>query len=110
MKTPFGPLDRYASPAALAMLALAGCTHYWERPGGTVTEFERESAACIEEARQDPLVGDAREQIYRACMRARGWNRVEASVGEDNQFRGPEDSDDFSNPPPALGGRRYQKR
>jgi hypothetical protein len=43
-------------------------------------------------------------------MRARGWKRVEVSVADDNQFRGPEDSEDFATPPPALGGRRYQKR
>jgi hypothetical protein len=43
-------------------------------------------------------------------MRARGWKRVEVSVADDHQFRGPEDAEDFANPPPALAGRRYQKR
>jgi hypothetical protein len=96
--------------AAVALLALSGCTHYWERPGGTVPDFERESSACIDEARQSPLSYDAREQIYRACMRSRGWTRVEVSVADDNQFRGPESVKDFINPPPALSGRRYQQR
>jgi hypothetical protein len=50
------------------------------------------------------------EQIYGACMRTKGWSRVEVSVANDNQFRGPEDLDEFANPPAPLGGRRYQTR
>ena len=109
MKTKIGPLTCAAVLVVLAAL-MTGCTHYWERSGGTVADFERESAACIEDVRQSPFGSDAREQIYRACMRSKGWRRVEVSVAEDNQYRGPEDSDVFANPPPALGGRRYQKR
>ena len=110
MKTKIGGLAPESLLAALIVLTAAGCTHYWERPGGTVADFERESAACIEDVRQSPFGSDSREQINRACMRARGWKRVEVSVADDNQFRGPEDSEDFATPPPALGGRRYQKR
>jgi hypothetical protein len=96
--------------AAVALLALSGCTHYWERPEGTAADFERESAACIDETRQSSQLSyDAREQIYRACMRSRGWKRVEVSVADDNQYRGPESVKDFINPPPALSGRRYQQ-
>jgi hypothetical protein len=36
--------------------------------------------------------------------------RVEVSVANDNQFRGPEDLDEFANPAAPLGGRRYQSR
>src|SRR5262245_3147153 len=96
--------------AAAALLALSGCTHYWERPGGAVADFERESVACIDESRQGQLNLDGRGQSHRACMRSRGWQRVEVSVADDNQFRGPEDAEDFVNPPAALGGRRYQQR
>lgn len=39
--------------AALAVLIAAGCTHYWERPGGVMADFERESAACIQDARHN---------------------------------------------------------
>ena len=105
MKRQSGPLASRSLPAAVALLALSGCTHYWERSGGTVADFEQESAACIDEARQGPLSADLREQVYRACMRSRGWRRVEVPVADDNQFRGPEDVKDFINPPPALGGR-----
>jgi hypothetical protein len=47
------------------------------------------------------------EPIYRACMRGKGWKRIEVSVAENNQFRGPEGEGDFLSPPPALGGKRY---
>ncbi len=90
-----------------AVLALAGCSHYWERPGGVVTDFERESAACIQDAKESPYGPDSLEPIYRACMRGKGWKRVEVSVANTNQFRGPEDTKDFLLPPPPLGGRRY---
>ena len=108
MKTQLGPPACELLSAALALLGLAGCTHYWERPGGTVADFERESVACLEDARQGPLGPDAREPIYQACMRSRGWQRVEVSVADDNQFRGPEDPKDFINRPPALGGRQQR--
>ena len=96
----------------VAVLAVAGCSHYWERPGGVVADFERESAVCIEEAKKIPY-GAGIEQIYRSCMRAKGWKRVEVSVADTNQFRGPEDTEDFLRPPSPLGGKRYfqdQKR
>jgi hypothetical protein len=99
-----------ASLLALAVLAAAGCTHYWEWPGGAIADFERESAICIDDAKKSPYGADSMEQIYRACMRTKGWSRVEVSVANDNQFRGAEDLDEFANPPAPLGGRRYQTR
>jgi hypothetical protein len=97
-------------PAALALFSAAGCTHYGEKPGGAISDFERESAAYIDDARQSPYGADGMQQIYRACMHSRGWKRVGVSFADDNQFRGPDDAEDFGNPPAALGGRRYQKR
>lgn len=110
MKTAGGALRSASLLAALALLCAGGCTHFWERSGGNVADFERESAACIGDAKESGFGPDGMQEIYRACMRARGWKRVEASVGEDNQFRGPESSKDFNNPPPAMGGRRYLQR
>ena len=92
---------------ALVVLIAAGCTHYWERPGGVVADFERESAACIQDARQSPYGPDSLEPIYRACMRDKGWKRIEVSVAENHQFRGPEDTKEFLNPLPPLSGKRY---
>jgi hypothetical protein len=92
---------------AVAVLAAAGCTHYWERPGGVIADFERESAACIEDAKQSPYGATSMEPIYRACMRGKDWKRIEVPVADNNQFRGPEDADDFPNPPSPLSGKRY---
>lgn len=34
------------------LLTSTGCgAHYWQRPGGTVQEFDRDSLVCVEEAR-----------------------------------------------------------
>ena len=50
----------------VAVLAAAGCSHYWERPGGVVADFEREGAACVEDAKQSPYGPDSLEAIYRS--------------------------------------------
>ncbi len=92
---------------AIAVLAAAGCAHYWERPGGAVADFERDSGVCIEDARQSPYGPDSMQPIYRACMRDKGWKRVEASVANINQFKGPEGTGDFLSPPSPLSGKRY---
>jgi len=41
-----------------------------------------------------PGVGRAGEpeKLYRACMRARGWERVLVGAPDRSQFRGPEDA------------------
>jgi len=40
-------------------------------------------------------------------MRGKGWKRVEVSVADSNQFRGPEDDADFLRPPSPMSGKRY---
>jgi len=71
--------------AVAVVLTAGGCTHYWERPGGAIADFERDSAACVDDARKSPY----------------------GPVADNNQFGGPEGEGDFLNPPPALGGTRY---
>jgi hypothetical protein len=113
MRTKTGTLPVESVLTVVAVLAAAGCSHYWERPGGVVADFERESAGCIEDAKQSPYGPDSLEAVYRACMRGRGWKRVEVSVADTNQFRGPEDTQDFLRPPSPMNGKRYlqdQKR
>ena len=92
-----------------AVLTLTGCSHYWERPGGLVADFERESGACIQDAKQSPYGPDSLEPLYRACMRGKGWRRVEISVAENHQFRGPESTEDFLRPPSPMSGKRYMQ-
>ena len=114
MRTKTGTLALEWVLTVVVGLAAAGCrAHYWERPGGVVADFERESMACLEDAKQSPYGPDSLETIYRACMRGKGWKRVEASVAETYQFRGPEDTADFLRPPSPMSGTRYfqdQKR
>ena len=94
-----GPLLVIAS-----LLLSAGCgAHYWQRSGADVPDFQRDSQGCIADATV-ARAGIEPEQVYRACMRGRGWQRVKAGVPESNQFRGPEDVEDFAKPPSPTTG------
>ena len=79
---------------ALALLLgfLTGCgMHYWQAADRGVTEFGTDSGQCIEESKGKYEVS---ERIYRRCMRAHGWERVQTHYPTDRQFRGPEDEDE----------------
>jgi len=90
--------------AAAALLASAGCgLHYWQRPGADVQDFQQDSGSCVAEAKV-PRLGIEPEQMYRVCMRARGWQRIQTGVPEPNQFRGPEEVADFAAPPSPTAG------
>jgi hypothetical protein len=84
-------------------LFLAGCgKHYWQAERRGVVEFQADSGLCIQEAKSKY---DVSESIYRGCMRAHGWRRVQAQYPTDLQFRGPEDEDEFLSPPDPLSAR-----
>ncbi len=90
---------------ALALLLgfLTGCgMHYWQSRDRGVTEFGTDSGQCIQEA---TTKYDVSERIYRRCMRAHGWERVQTNYPTNRQFRGPEDEDEFSSPPNPLSER-----
>lgn len=90
--------------AGIALLVSAGCgVHYWQRPGADVQDFQQDSQSCVTEAKV-PRLGIEPEQMYRVCMRSRGWQRVQTGVPERNQFRGPEDVADFANLPSPTEG------
>ncbi len=94
--------------ATAALLCAAGCgVHYWQRQGADVQDFQQDSRACVTEAKV-PRLNIEPEQIYRVCMRARGWQRIQAGVPERDQFRGPEDVADFDNPPSPTAGQSTQ--
>ena len=87
-----------------ALLLSVGCgVHYWQRPGADVQDFQEDSQGYVTDVKV-PRFSIEPEQIFRACMRARGWQRVQAGVPERNQFRGPEDVADFDNPPAPTTG------
>jgi hypothetical protein len=59
-----------------AVVAAAGCgRHYWSRPGATLDDFNRDSAACAQAA--SPTYGILVEDNYRACLRGKGWSRAQ---------------------------------
>jgi hypothetical protein len=66
----------------LALLLLvgpvAGCGkhYYWESTGRGVNEFSLDSTDCLKEA--TGKYGVASQKIYRACMKTRGWVRVQS--------------------------------
>jgi len=78
--------------------ALAGCKHYWGKPGGTAEQFEIDSRECLKESSPTPQMvayGIRSEQIYRGCLRARGWARAERPSENPGPgwYRGIEDWD-----------------
>jgi len=90
---------------ALALLLgfLTGCgMHYWQAADRGATEFGTDSGQCIEESKGKYEVS---ERIYRRCMRAHGWERVQTHYPTYRQFRGPEDEDEFFSPPAPLSKR-----
>jgi hypothetical protein len=85
-------------------LLLAGCgKHYWESPGRGLEEFKTNSAHCVTEATGKYGIGS--EEIYRACMKANGWRRTQTAYPNAQQFRGPEDTDEFAATPDPLSER-----
>jgi hypothetical protein len=78
---------------ALVLLAVAGCAtteRGWTRPNTTEAEFNRDSYACAKETTSDTvrfkpfrgyhLAPEVDKDLYRACMRARGYQLVEGGA------------------------------
>ena len=94
---------RLVALALLLVPLFIGCgMHYWQAADRGVTEFGTDSGLCIEEAKSKYEVS---ERIYRRCMRAHGWERVQTNYPTNRQFRGPEDEDEFFSPPAPLSKR-----
>jgi hypothetical protein len=74
---------------------------YWQQQGRGQADFERESGACAQEAQRAPKGADL-EKVYRACMGAKGWQRVQAQTPVPGQFRGPESDEEMVNLPSAT--------
>ena len=78
----------------LGTLLLAGCQLYWSRPGADMAGFTGDHQACVK-AGGVPH-GEGRVlvnlDLYRACLRARGWQReTGSSMGNlPGFFRGQE--------------------
>lgn len=89
--------------AAVLFLTVGCGVHCWQRQGAEVQDFEWDSNGCVTEAKV-PRLNVEPAQLYRVFVRARGWERVQAGVPERKQFRGPEDVEEFGNPPSPTAG------
>jgi hypothetical protein len=90
---------------AAAGLLYAGCGQwYWTKADATPETFLAAHEPCFKDATIGYGVGS--EAAYKACMRSRGWSRIqESAVSEQDAdgkwrvahpyFRGPEDDDQF---------------
>jgi hypothetical protein len=92
------PLVRFHA-AILASVAIAGCANgptYWTKSGATPDGFLADHKPCFQTATIGYGVGN--EEVYKRCMRSKGWTRVQGTGGELPSvpyFRGPEDDDEF---------------
>lgn len=77
-------------------LTLGGCRYYWFKPGSTAEMFGRDSEACLADARAaSPTTqkyGIVNEQVYRACLASRGYERQKTTSAAD-KHRGYEFDD-----------------
>ena len=68
-------------------LTLGGCRYYWFKPGSTAEMFGRDSEACLQDARSASPVtqkyGVVNEQVYRACLTSKGYERQKTTEGPD---------------------------
>jgi hypothetical protein len=91
----------------LLALPVAGCgKFYWQAAGRGIdrrsTEFIADSNRCTGEATGKY---EASERIYRRCMQALGWERVQTNYPTDRQYRGPESEEELFRPPNPLSER-----
>ena len=83
----------------VALLA-AGCASgpfYWTRLNATRDVFLADHQPCFDAATIGYGVGS--EQAYKACMRSKGWTRVQGTGSQYPtvpHFRGPEGDDEFT--------------
>jgi hypothetical protein len=86
---------RLALVAALAT-TLTGCQLYWQKPGANLAAFSADHRSCVTTA-ATALPGEERVlvnlDLYRACLKYRGWKRETGSKFSNppGYFRGLED-------------------
>ena len=81
---------RFVTAAVVTLgfaLMLSGCRYYWFKPGSTAEMFGRDSEACLQDARAASPVtqkyGVVNEQVYRACLASKGYERQKTTEGPD---------------------------
>lgn len=64
----------------MVSLLLVGCgKHYWGKPGSSFTDFSQDTRECAQEHAMymsgNKEYGIVSPDLYRACMKSRGWTR-----------------------------------
>lgn len=83
----------------VALLLLVGCgKHYWSKPGAGFGEFSKDNTECAQEnalhMSEDRKYGIVHLDLYRACLRGRGWSRAQqVDPVPSGWFRGLEDDE-----------------
>jgi len=54
----------------VAGLFTGGCTKHWSKPSGTYEQFTKDSYDC---AQKHTWEGDLKKDMYRACLKERGY-------------------------------------
>jgi len=72
---------RFGVALAIGLL-LVGCgKHYWNKPGAADSDFNKDSMDCAREnsVQMTPNkdYGRVIADLYKMCLRARGWNRAQ---------------------------------
>src|SRR5207245_8148289 len=91
-------MKRAPIAVVVVSLFLAGCgKHYWNKPGASFADFSQDSRECAQEnaiyTTGSKSYGIVREDLYRACMRGRGWARAQHQDPPQGWFRGIEGDD-----------------
>jgi hypothetical protein len=72
---------------AVLAVSLGGCRYYWYKPNSTGETFARDSADCLNDAKAASPVtqkyGVINEQVYRACLTSKGYERQKTTEGPD---------------------------
>ena len=104
-------MKRAPIAVVVVSLFLAGCgKHYWNKPGASFADFSQDSRECAQEnaiyTTGSRSYGIVREDLYRACMRGRGWARAQHQDPPQGWFRGIEGDDlvKLDAPPPPPPG------
>jgi hypothetical protein len=81
------------------VILVAGCANgpwYWTRSTATRDLFLADHQPCFDAAYLG--YGAGNEQVYKGCMRSKGWTRVQGTgsmTPSVPHFRGPEGDDEF---------------
>jgi hypothetical protein len=75
-------------------VVLSGCTLYWYKPGADMATFTTAHQECMKVSGTPVAEGQVHVNldVYRTCLRARGWSRESASSTQPpaNHYRGQE--------------------